>query len=223
MPRQASSSTLCRTSVKWQRKASATRCLRRCRRRSSRFSIGIGSMEIFGSYLDRKKRITGEAVNIVLLDTFVALMAAFTTFRVLCLRGGAGPGPSLKLITLPTLFFNNMAGGRIWGTLFFIFHVVCSTFDHHCGVRGDSRILHGYRRLSRKKAVGVNFVLITVLSLPAILGFTLSVSVAARAATLWIWKTSCFFHPAAAGQPCVRTRSACAKTVGASLRISRKQ
>lgn len=84
-------------------------------------SIGIGSMEIFGSYLDRKKRITGEAVNIVLLDTFVALMAGFIIIPV-CFAYGVEPGsgPSLLFITLPTLF-NNMAGGRIWGTLFFIF------------------------------------------------------------------------------------------------------
>ena len=84
-------------------------------------SIGIGSMEIFGSYLDRKNRITGEAVNIVLLDTFVALMAGFIIIPV-CFAYGVEPGsgPSLLFITLPTLF-NNMAGGRIWGTLFFIF------------------------------------------------------------------------------------------------------
>ena len=71
-------------------------------------SIGIGSMEIFGSYLDRKKRITGEAVNIVLLDTFVALMAGFIIIPV-CFAYGVEPGsgPSLLFITLPTLF-NNM-------------------------------------------------------------------------------------------------------------------
>ena len=84
-------------------------------------SLGIAAMEIFGSYLDRKKRITGEAVNIVLLDTFVALMAGFIIIPV-CFAYGVEPGsgPSLLFITLPTLF-NNMAGGRIWGTLFFIF------------------------------------------------------------------------------------------------------
>ena len=134
-------------------------------------SIGIGSMEIFGSYLDRKKRITGEAVNIVLLDTFVALMAGFIIIPV-CFAYGVEPGsgPSLLFITLPTLF-NNMAGGRIWGTLFFIFmsfaalSTIIAVFEEILAFFMD---IGGW---SRKKAVSVNFVLITVLSLPAILGF----------------------------------------------------
>lgn len=128
-------------------------------------------MEIFGSYLDRKKRITGEAVNIVLLDTFVALMAGFIIIPV-CFAYGVEPGsgPSLLFITLPTLF-NNMAGGRIWGTLFFIFmsfaalSTIIAVFEEILAFFMD---IGGW---SRKKAVGVNFVLITVLSLPAILGF----------------------------------------------------
>ena len=84
-------------------------------------SLGIGAMEIFGSYLDRKKRLTGEAVSIVLLDTFVALMAGFIIIPA-CFSFGVQPdsGPSLLFITLPNLF-NNMPGGRIWGTLFFVF------------------------------------------------------------------------------------------------------
>ena len=134
-------------------------------------SIGIGSMEIFGSYLDRKKRITGEAANIVLLDTFVALMAGFIIIPV-CFAYGVEPGsgPSLLFITLPTLF-NNMAGGRIWGTLFFIFmsfaalSTIIAVFEEILAFFMD---IGGW---SRKKAVSVNFVLITVLSLPAILGF----------------------------------------------------
>ena len=84
-------------------------------------SLGIGAMEIFGSYLDRKKRITGEAVNIGLLDSFVALMAGFIIIPV-CFAFGVQPdsGPSLLFITLPNLFYS-MNGGRLWGTLFFIF------------------------------------------------------------------------------------------------------
>ena len=114
---------------------------------------------------------TGEAVNIVLLDTFVALMAGFIIIPV-CFAYGVEPGsgPSLLFITLPTLF-NNMAGGRIWGTLFFIFmsfaalSTIIAVFEEILAFFMD---IGGW---SRKKAVGVNFVLITVLSLPAILGF----------------------------------------------------
>ena len=68
-------------------------------------SLGIGAMEIFGSYLDKKKRITGEAVNIVLLDTFVALMAGFIIIPA-CFAFGVQPdsGPSLLFITLPSIW-----------------------------------------------------------------------------------------------------------------------
>lgn len=136
-------------------------------------SLGIGSMEIFGSYLDKKKRITGEAVNIVLLDTFVALMAGFIIIPA-CFSFGVEPdsGPSLLFITLPNLF-NNMAGGRVWGTLFFIFmsfaalSTIIAVFENIVAMYMD---MGGW---SRKKSVGVNFVLISVLSMPAILGFNL--------------------------------------------------
>lgn len=136
-------------------------------------SLGIGAMEIFGSYLDRKKRITGEAINIVLLDTFVALMAGFIIIPA-CFSFGVQPdsGPSLLFITLPNLF-NNMKGGRIWGTLFFIFmsfaalSTIIAVFENIVAMFMD---MAGW---SRKKSVAVNFILITALSMPAILGFNL--------------------------------------------------
>lgn len=136
-------------------------------------SIGIGAMEIFGSYLDKKKKITGEAINIICLDTFVALMAGFIIIPA-CFSFGVEPGagPSLLFITLPNLF-NNMAGGRIWGTMFFIFmsfaalSTIVAVFENIIAAFID---MNGW---SRKKSVGVNFVLITVLSIPAIIGFNL--------------------------------------------------
>ena len=84
-------------------------------------SIGIGAMEIFGSYLNREHGLFNEGKNIVLLDTFVALMAGLITLPA-CFAYGIEPtsGFSLLFITLPNIF-NQMAGGQIWGTLFFIF------------------------------------------------------------------------------------------------------
>lgn len=136
-------------------------------------SIGIGAMEIFGSYLNKKKKITGEAINIILLDTLVALMAGFIIIPA-CFSFGVEPGagPSLLFITLPNLF-NNMAGGRIWGTMFFIFmsfaalSTIVAVFENIIAAFIDMR---GW---SRKKSVGINFILITVLSVPAIIGFNL--------------------------------------------------
>lgn len=134
-------------------------------------SLGIGAMAIFGSYLDKERSLTGEAMNIGILDTFVALMAGMIIIPA-CFSFGVEPdsGPSLIFITLPQIF-NQMAGGRIWGTLFFLFlsfaalSTVIAVFENIISFAMD---LFG---VSRKKAVAVNIVLIIVLSMPAILGF----------------------------------------------------
>ena len=86
-------------------------------------SIGIGSMAIFGSYIGKERSLMGESVNIILLDTFVAVMAGFIMFPA-CFTYGieVNAGPSLLFDTMATVF-NNMAGGRFWGALFFLFMV----------------------------------------------------------------------------------------------------
>lgn len=134
-------------------------------------SLGIGAMAIFGSYLKKERRLLGEATGIVILDTFVALTAGFIIIPA-CFAYGVSPdaGPSLLFITLPNIF-NNMAGGQIWGTCFFIFmsfaalSTVIAVFEN---------ILSFYMDMSgweRKKAVKWNLVLIILLSMPAVLGF----------------------------------------------------
>lgn len=134
-------------------------------------SIGIGSMEIFGSYLKKERSLLGEATGIILLDTFVALMAGFIIIPA-CFAYGVQPdaGPSLLFITLPNIF-SNMQGGRVWGTCFFIFmsfaalSTVIAVFENILSFYMD---IAGWER---KKAVGLNIVLISLLSLPAVLGF----------------------------------------------------
>ena len=84
-------------------------------------SIGIGSMAIFGSYIGKERSLMGESVNVICLDTFVALVAGLIIFPACSTYGlEVGAGPSLLFDTMATVF-NNMAGGRLWGTLFFLF------------------------------------------------------------------------------------------------------
>ncbi|MGN1014475.1 MAG: sodium-dependent transporter [Butyricicoccus sp.] len=134
-------------------------------------SIGMGSMEIFGSYLDKSRTLTGEAFSVTLLDTFVALTAGIIIIPA-CFAYGVQPdsGPSLLFITLPNVF-NHMAGGRLWGTAFFVFmsaaalSTVIAVFENIL-----SMVMETFD-MTRKKAVRVNMVLVVLLSLPAILGF----------------------------------------------------
>ena len=136
-------------------------------------SLGIGAMEIFGSYLTKEKRLGGEAISVMVLDTFVALMAGFIIIPA-CFAFGVQPdsGPSLLFITLPNLF-NQMAGGRVWGAMFFIFmsfaalSTIVAVFENLIAAFMDMK---GW---SRGKSVGVNFIIITLISIPAILGFNL--------------------------------------------------
>ncbi len=134
-------------------------------------SLGIGAMAIFGSYLHKDRSLAGEAINIGVLDTFVALMAGMIIIPA-CFAFGIEPdaGPSLIFITLPQIF-NRMNGGRLWGALFFLFlsfaalSTVTAVFENIISFAID---LFGF---SRKKAVLINIFLIILLSLPAVLGF----------------------------------------------------
>ena len=134
-------------------------------------SLGIGAMAIFGSYISRDHTLMGESVNICILDTIVALMAGLVIFPA-CFAFGVDPGegPGLVFVTLPNIF-NQMAAGRLWGTLFFIFmsfaalSTIIAVFENIISFGID---LWGW---TRKKSVAVNLVLILVLSLPCVLGF----------------------------------------------------
>ena len=134
-------------------------------------SLGIGAMEIFGSYMEEKRTLAGESVSICILDTFVALSAGLIIFPA-CFSFGVQPdsGPQLIFVTLPNVFAN-MAGGRIWGALFFLFmtfasfSTVIAVFENLLASCIDN---FGW---DRKKAVLINCVLILVLSLPCVLGY----------------------------------------------------
>lgn len=134
-------------------------------------SLGIGSMAIFGSYIDKSRSLLGESVNIAILDTFVALVSGLIIFPT-CFAFDISPdmGPSLIFITLPNIF-NNMAGGRVWGTLFFVFmtfaafSTILAVFENiiSCGMD----LFHW----SRKKSCTVNLFALMILSMPCVLGY----------------------------------------------------
>lgn len=134
-------------------------------------SIGQGSMEIFGSYMSDEKTLIHEAGWICFLDTFVAILSGLIIFPACASYGiEADAGPSLIFITLPNVFVN-MTGGRIWGTLFFLFmtfasfSTVIAVFENILAVFMDN---FGW---SRKKAVSICLPLILILSIPCVLGF----------------------------------------------------
>lgn len=135
-------------------------------------SVGIGSMCIFGSYQPRDRSLTGEAVWIAGLDTFVGIMAGLIIFPA-CFAFGISPGagPGLIFVTLPNIF-NSMPGGRIWGSLFFIFlafaslSTVIAVFENIISYSVD------VWRMQRRRAVLLHIIAMWLLSLPCALGWS---------------------------------------------------
>jgi len=136
-------------------------------------SLGIGSMEIFGSYIGKDRALGGEAVRIAALDTFVAVFAGLIIFPA-CFAYGVDTdqGPSLIFNTLPNIFVN-MGGGRVWGTLFFLFmtfasfSTVIAVFENLIASCMDN---FGW---DRKKSTIINCVFVLIASIPCVLGYNL--------------------------------------------------
>ena len=136
-------------------------------------SIGMGSMEIFGSYLSKERKLTGEALSVTILDTFIALMAGIIIIPS-CFAYDVQPdaGPSLLYITLPSVF-NHMPNGRLWGTCFFIFMSFAAISTVIAVFENIVKMPHDATEWARKKCVLVNLIGVAVLSIPAVLGYNI--------------------------------------------------
>ncbi len=136
-------------------------------------SIGIGSMAVFGSYINKERSLLGESVNITILDTFVAITAGLIMFPA-CFSYGidVGAGPSLLFVTMPNVFAN-MSLGRLWGSLFFLFMsfaALSTAFAVYENVIANVMELTG---MGRKKTCLICGIGMFILALPCALGFNI--------------------------------------------------
>ena len=135
-------------------------------------SLGIGAMAIFGSYLKKDRSLMGETVNVIILDTFVALTAGLIIFPACSAFGvHAEAGPPLVFITLPNIF-NSMAGGRLWGSLFFLFMSFAALSTVFAVFENIVACVRDLTNWERKKASWITGVSLMVLCMPCVLGFT---------------------------------------------------
>ena len=136
-------------------------------------SLGVGAMEIFGSYMSRDYTLAGESLRICALDTCVAICSGLIIFPA-CFSYGVSPdaGPELIFITLPNVFAN-MTGGRLWGTLFFVFMTFASFSTIIAVFQNILACLQESFGWSLKRACAVGTVFILLASVPCILGFNL--------------------------------------------------
>lgn len=136
-------------------------------------SLGIGSMAIFGSFIDKERSLLGESINIAVLDTFVAVMSGLIIFPA-CFTYGITPdaGPNLIFVTLPSVFIN-MPLGRLWGTLFFLFMSFAALSTIFAVFQNILSCVQDLTRWDKKKACLICGIGIFLLSIPCILGFNL--------------------------------------------------
>jgi len=140
-------------------------------------SLGIGSMAIFGSYINKQRTLAGESIRVIGIDTFVALMAGLIIFPTAAAFGvDAGAGPGLVFITLPNIF-NAMAGGAIWSFLFFLLLVLAAMTTAVAVFENLTAYAMDQWGWSRKKTVIVEGIAVFLLSMPCVLGFNLWSSV----------------------------------------------
>lgn len=134
-------------------------------------SLGIGAMEIFGSYMSKDRTLASEAGWICVLDTFVAIVSGLIIFPACSAFGvQADAGPSLIFITLPNVFVN-MAFGRLWGALFFLFMSFASFSTVIAVFENLNATLTDNFGITRRKASFINLIVVLLASLPCVLGF----------------------------------------------------
>ena len=134
-------------------------------------SLGVAAMEIFGSYMSKDHALAGEGVRICALDTFVAVMSGLIIFPA-CFSYGVEvtSGPKLIFVTLPNVFVN-MAGGRIWGSLFFLFMTFASFSTVIAVFENIMSFAMDMFEWSRNKTAIINCIIILIASLPCVLGY----------------------------------------------------
>ena len=134
-------------------------------------SLGIGSMEIFGSYLSKEHTLFGESLRIAALDTFVAISSGLIIFPA-CFAYGVDPGagPELIFITLPNVF-SEMVGGRFWGSLFFLFMTFASFSTIIAVFENIIACCMDKFHISRKKSCLINGIILLIATMPCVLGF----------------------------------------------------
>ena len=135
-------------------------------------SLGIGAMLIFGSYIDKDRSLAGEAVTITLLSTFAGIMSGFIVIPA-CFAFGLQPdsGPNLIFVTIPNLF-TQMPGGQFWGALFFLFLSFASMTTITAVMENIAAFTSEQFGWNRRKSILINGILIAILSLPCVLGYT---------------------------------------------------
>ena len=134
-------------------------------------SLGMGAMLTYGSYMSKKTNVPTSALQIVILDTVIALIAGiaiFTSVFAVGLDPAAGPG--LIFHTLPSVFIK-MPGGYIFSILFFVLLSIAALTSSISLLQVVVSYFTDERGWPRHKAVIILASFITLLGIPSALSF----------------------------------------------------
>lgn len=136
-------------------------------------SMGMGAMLTYGSYMSKKDSVPSSALQIVILDTSIALIAGIAIFTSVFAVGlDANAGPGLIFHTLPVVF-TKMPGGEFFGPIFFILLTIAALTSAMSLLEVITAYFVDEKKWSRKKAVivfgGVTF----LLGIPSALSFNI--------------------------------------------------
>jgi len=134
-------------------------------------SLGMGAMLTYGSYMSKKTSIPNSGLQIVILDTLIALIAGvaiFTSVFAVGLNPAAGPG--LIFHTLPSVFVK-MPGGYIFSILFFILLTLAALTSSISLLQVVVSYFVDERGWNRHAAVIVLTLAISLLGLPSALSY----------------------------------------------------
>lgn len=135
--------------------------------------LGVGSIQIFGSYMNREHTLFSEGMTLTILNTVVAVLSGFIIFPA-CFSYGVQPdsGPGLVFISLVSVF-SNMAYGQVWGAVFFLFMLFASVSTLIAVFENIIAICMEIFDISRVKSVVYNCIVIILLGIPCLLGYNL--------------------------------------------------
>jgi NSS family neurotransmitter:Na+ symporter len=133
-------------------------------------SIGMGTIITYGSYIQKDNNLATTAVQVSLIDTFVAVLAGVAIFPAVFAFGiSPASGESLTFIVLPGIF-QQMPGGMIFAFIFFLLLAVAALTSTISVLEVIVAYFSEQLGLSRKKAI-----VLATLSM-FILGITASLS-----------------------------------------------
>ena len=139
-------------------------------------SLGMGCLCTYASYFGRDIHLTKSAVQIISIDSLIAILAGLMIFpAVFSVGGQVDAGPALVFVTLPNVFNQAFSGVPFLGTLiallFYLLLSVAALTSLISLHEVNTAFFHEEMNMSRKKAAGIVTVLCTFIGIFCSLSF----------------------------------------------------